>query len=123
MGNCLTYGDQHASHIHPESLFEGGVVEFDQRRQSTQACVVDQDVKAIELLDDKTNGIGRCAFLSDICGDVANRVRVLAGELLERLFPTAGDDHSGSFGDQSFGYRSTNPGSSTSDECNFVSET
>jgi hypothetical protein len=123
MGNRLAYGDQHASHIHPESLFEGVVVEFDQRRQSAQARAVDQDVQAIELLDDKTNGIGGSAFLSDVCGDVANRVRVFAGELLERLFPTAGDDHPGSFGDQSFGYRSTNAGSSTGDECNFVSET
>ena len=88
-----------------------------------EAGVVDEDVQAVELLDDKTNRLGRSAFLGDVCSDVANRVRVLAGELLERSFPTAGDDHFGPFGDQVFGYRSTDTGSSTGDERNFVSET
>ena len=123
MGNRLAYGDQHASHIRPKSLFQGVVVKFDQRRQNAQSRAVDQDIQAIELLDDKTNGIGRSAFLGDVCGDVANRVRVFAGELFERLFPTAGDDYPGSLGDQSFCYRSTNTCSSTGDECDFVSET
>jgi len=123
MRNRLARGDQETSYVDRESLFEGVVVELDQWRQRSHARVVDQDVQAVELLDDKTNRSGRSTFLGDVCGDVAHRVRVLAGELPERLFATAGDDYLGSFGDKSFGYRSTNTGSSTGDECNFANET
>ena len=63
----------------------------------------------------KRTALAGAPFSVVVRGDVAHRIRVLAGELLERLFATASDDHLGPFGDQGSGYRSTDTGSSTGD--------
>ena len=84
-GDRLTGGDQHALHVDSKGLLDCVVAEFDQRPQCPDPCVVDEDVQALELFDDKANRIGRCALLSDIRSDVANRTRKFSGELREGL--------------------------------------